>query len=303
MYKFYTIGFAVIAVALVGVVDYSKQAKQAGVKINELAFADYADTVKQRFGAQKAELQAKIQAKRQRSKARSVSAKAYLPEAPKGWIRREWADGDNSKLLPRPAKGSPEEALMRKDPKLQQLLKAAPESVARKRKQQMWVYERGNEIISLQASFSKHPRAIGPYFGMPMGTALDLPPDGNPNAVMWRSKPYASIQGVNYAERFFIMNMAAPDADKRSSFRIFTANMTKQIRLTVRASASDASIRALLGVIDYDGLNAMLDQPVQNASAKGSAPRIFQINSPKERRVDIGVGLTSDATRALLSRY
>ena len=241
-------GFAIVGALAMGGVDYTMQSKRLGQPLGQIGLAAYVDTITNRYEAANAASALKSRQKQ--------AAKVHLPEAPEGWTRRNWEDGDNALLEP-PARDLG--ALQRKDAKARELslmmagmlaeeIKGGP----RLRRSEIWVYERGDEIIALRAKYTK-PDAK-PSFSSMVQRVADTDIRGVAEA-----RGYAVIAGVAYGE---IRPVKGDDA--RAKYRGFSASMGENIMISVRAVASDDAIRSMMAAIDYDGLNGMLDPPLEN---------------------------------------
>ncbi len=79
--------------------------------------------------------------------------------------------------------------------------------------------------------------------------------------------PYAFVQGVGFGEVRMDRALTGP-----VTYRSFAASMGSNVTIGVRAVASDASIKAMMGAIDYDGLNGMLDAPLESVGK--DAPQV-----------------------------
>ena len=253
MLKFQVIGFALILGIVVAVVDYSMQAKKAGLTVAELGVSGYIETLKGRSD--------EVQEAKKLVVRQKELAKTHLPEAPDGWTRREWAQGDNSRILPVPDDMSAEEIELRKNPQLQALLQSDSAVGAQRKLKEIYVYERGDEIISIQVAFKKRKTRASGIQGMAM-TMIK----GNMQG-MFETLGYAVVQGVAYGESAGMFG-----AENKQPYRVFSANMGGRIKFVVRANASDVAIRSMLDKINYDGLNAMLDEPLQYVGS--SAPEL-----------------------------
>ncbi len=251
--KLQVIGFGIVmALAVLGV-DLSMQARKTDQSIGQMGFAGYVDTIKGRYGEV---LEARALKERQKQ-----LAKVHLPEAPEGWTRREWADGDNSKILP-----SKHDDL-NSDAEMQEALGGQMSLSFNNRAREVWVYESGDEMVSLGVVYSK-PKTTGGIQGVALKVIA-----GNISA-MSSTEAFALIQGVAFGS-----NHLFGVQDEEKPYRVFKAGIGTDIKMIVRANASDESIHMLLNAIDYDALNAMLDHPVETVGTtmpKASAEESLQ---------------------------
>ena len=149
--KLQIFGFAIVRAMALGGGDYTMHPKRLGQPLGQIGLAAYVDTITNRYEVANAASALKSRQKQ--------AAKTHLPESPNGWARRNWEDGDNALLEP-PARDLT--SLERKTAKARELslmmagmlaeeIKGGP----RLRRTEIWVYERGDEIIALRAKYTK----------------------------------------------------------------------------------------------------------------------------------------------------
>ena len=252
MMKLHVVGFVLVVGLVVAGADYSRQAKKAGLSIGQLGVGGYIDTFSDRIDATKeaAALRKEASALRERQK---QLAKTHLPEAPEGWIRREWSEGDNSRIMPFLGDNASNSAMG-------DLLAMDVAPNERRLQRGVWVYEHGDEIIVLSANYRKPGSARSGF------SAVTVKLVTANERMLSGIKGYALVQGVAFGEN--ILKIEGSDPDR---FRSFSAKIGEDITLGIRASASDEAILLLLKFIDYDALNAMLDQPVQEIGTNAPA--------------------------------
>lgn len=252
--KLQIFGFAIVAAIATGAVDYTMQSKRLGQPLGQIGLTAYVDTISNRYNTANAASALKSRQKQ--------AAKVHLPEAPEGWTRRNWEDGDNALLEPpvrdltsleRKAAKARELSLMMAG-MLAEEVKGGP----RLRRTEIWVYERGDEIIALRVKYTK-PDAKPSFSSMVQRVA-----DANIRGVA-EARGYAVIAGVVYGE---IRPVQGDDA--LAKYRGFSASMGENVMISVRAVASDETIRLMMAAIDYDGLNGMLDPPLENVGSQAS---------------------------------
>ncbi|WP_299083156.1 hypothetical protein [uncultured Ruegeria sp.] len=158
----------------------------------------------------------------------AAETRAFLPDAPDGWSRRALAEGDNAPLWT--GTSGPE----------------ATQAAARG-----WIYAKDDEIIWIEAFRNDLLKSKGVLSGMAEVSASEI-------AYQQEYEGFAVSGGVGFAEMEF------PSWQEASAFRVFDGwiGFDDEIQIRVRAVASDASVRALLGAINYDGLNEILNTPV-----------------------------------------
>ncbi len=252
--KLQILGFAIVAAIATGGVDYTMQSKRLGQPLGQIGLAAYVGTISNRYETANAASALKSRQKQ--------AAKIHLPEAPDGWVRRNWEDGDNALLEPpaRDLKTLEKQAAHARELSLMMAGMLAEEIKGgpRLRRTEIWVYERGDEIIALRAKYTK-PDAKPSFSSMVQGVA-----DANIRGVV-EARGYAVIAGVAYGEIRPVQGDAA-----LAKYRGFSASMGENVLISVRAVASDDAIRSMMAAIDYDGLNGMLDPPLENVGSQAS---------------------------------
>ncbi|WP_456390879.1 hypothetical protein [Profundibacter sp.] len=244
--KLQIFGFAaIVAMAITGV-DYSMQARATGQSLGQLGATGYVDTITGRFQSA-----ADARALKTRQK---QAVKIHLPEAPEGWIRQEWAKSDTTRFESIRRDMSSWEirtlSAVEVAPMMAGMVATDVQLATKLRRESIWVYERGGEMIALRVVYNKNGKARR-FPGLDTGIE-EANIEGINSAV-----PYAFVQGIGFGEVRVDREITGP-----VTYRGFSASMGDDIMIAVRADASDASILALMGAIDYDGLNGMLDVPL-----------------------------------------
>ena len=293
--KLQVFGFAIIVAVAIAGVDYSMQARKSE---QSLGAARYVDSITDRFHAA-----AEARALKARQK---QEVKIHLPEAPEGWVRREWAEADTTRIevVTQDMSGWDKRGMsaMELSPMMAGMIVADVQLSGKMRRKQIWVYERGDEIIALRVLYTK------------TGAAKRFPGlDGNIEAAnvdaVKTAVPYALVQGVVFGEVRPVLAGAGP-----SGYRGFSTSLGSNVMIGVRAIASDTSVLTLMGQIDFDGLNGMLDQPLDGigknapdlapdqqlamAEQAMNAHRVMLFGEPLDvvAEEDTAVGLVEDAS-------
>lgn len=244
----YLLGFAAVAAIAVAGVDYMVQAEAAGKKPGAYPVGAYVDTFAGRFNGMK---DSRAQAARQ-----SVSAKTHLPQAPEGWVRREY-DPEISPEFEASSDLEGEQKVadaLNGDFLATQMRKTAIREARTLARERVWEYVRGDEVIRLSASYAA-PQENASFQGMAMEMAMT-------NMALMTGMPegYAVVQGVPFLRRVDRADGDAPAPDAIVPLSL-SAQIGADVRLGVEARAAPDSVRMLLERIDYDALNAMLDTP------------------------------------------
>ena len=251
MLNAYSLGFIGVAtVALFGV-DYIVQSKSAGAAPGEYSIGQYVDSITGRFAA--------AQAEKEKAERQAELAKVHLPEAPEGWERREWepeledgfdisieSDADAEKELNEALNNSP----------VARMIQAQGNAETRQAaRDQVWEYVRGDEVIRISAKYSRPQKRKG-------FQALAMEMVATNMGMMSVLEGYAVVQGVPV---FRVVGMEEFDPNAKDVARPLRleAHMGREISLGVYAEAKDESVRELLALIDFDGLNAMLHTPLE----------------------------------------
>ena len=249
--NYFAIGFGAVALIATGAIDYVNQAGKAGAAPGEFSASAYLDT----FGARLGDVQmarAEAAAEADRDARRSEGARVFLPEAPGGWTRRGWLEGDNSALIVPHDDGLPDTA-----PALLKNLSAkSARALEERRASQSWVYQRGDRLIALRAEYS--PRDD-------VRSVTDAAEDMlAAHAVDMRAEGWAVIEGVAFGRSSAPTGEGVFISQAGTSFDAFVAPMGLHdtVRLSVASNADEDDLRALLARIDYDGLNGLLEHPL-----------------------------------------
>ncbi|MEZ5714224.1 MAG: hypothetical protein R3D85_03015 [Paracoccaceae bacterium] len=271
--NFYAVGFvAVLGVVGLGV-DYQQQSVNAGVGLGELSLGDYVATYSARYNGMQAEKAAE-KAEDARRAAWREGPKPFLPEAPAGWTRRAFDAGDNSPIIPfehrKQGLHDPDGfnylagAIIAPGETLETIKPAAgiakimgQRSAADVMKEvagRSWVYQRGDEMIFLEATKS-NPKNLNSLAGNIAATL-----DASFQGLGGRARGYGVIGGVAFVED---LNDKGRPSNHYRTLR-GTMGFGQEVHFRVHANASAASTREVLQAIDFDGLNALLKTPMAN---------------------------------------
>ncbi len=253
--NYFALGFGAVALTALGAVDYANQASVAGQAPGTYPASAYFASYGGRMTAMR-EARAAAAEDKGRDARRSTGARLYLPDAPQGWSRRAWADGDNSVIeLAQPG-------LVANDaPDLLKNFAAKSERAAEKQRDaETWVYQNGNQIVAIRATYTaregeRNLAADVQDTLAPMGRGASGTQTG-----------WGVIGGVAYAAQQADSNDAAtPHLSLAGTpFLSLEAQLGfhDEITLTVQSNAGLAATRAILAEVDYDGLNALLTYPL-----------------------------------------
>ena len=251
------LGFGVIAGAALIYSDYAQQSRDADLAFGELGISSYTDTFRTRYDDFLAGQETKA-ASAKLAERRALGANAYLPEAPEGWTRRRWSEGDNAMISD--PKGPPSDIEKEVRSAIQN---AGLENVLgplstggddAKSDANGFVYERDGHMAFVEAELV-HP---GPQDSM-TGMAIVML-EGALSQMEAIEQGYAVVQGVSFTG-------SLPAFGKKSrKYRMFNGyiGFGEEVRIKIRASKGlpDSALRDLLGRIDYDGMNALLADPL-----------------------------------------
>lgn len=251
----YAIGFVCVAAAFGVGVDYFVQSRASGSQPGEYAFSAYLGGYADRYQQTVASID---KARRQ-----SAAAREHLPEAPEGWVRREWdpTDPDETDIL---AGMTLIEQMAYKDEKKR------ARKIAR---HDAWEYVRGDEVVRLAARYTAPDDADKAM--RDAGAILSGARFGNGGP---RYEGYAVVQGVPF---FRVLG------DDAGGALVLEAFIGDGITLGVAARARPETVRALLERVDFESLNLMLDTPLHGIGP--DAPRL----TPEEEVALAGVHATA----------
>ncbi|WP_170423230.1 hypothetical protein [Ruegeria arenilitoris] len=244
------IGFVLIVGLVIAGLDYYQQDKKTG---ETLSLNAYFDTVSARFDRGQKEREIKNVA-RERQEKWDAGAKSYLPEPPTDWVRHALTETDNaavSKVLstfdPTPLVSSISDPA-----ELALLNTAGKEGVLRKLDETGAVYAKDDELVWLDITL-KPQAARNTLAGLAL-SAQDAFLNG-----MQVQQGFAVIDGVAFMET--VGNLL--DGGDKPEFRAFTGRIgfDQEVVIRLHTNASDATIREVLGLVDYAGLNQLLPHP------------------------------------------
>jgi Holliday junction resolvasome RuvABC DNA-binding subunit len=245
------IGFAFVLLIVGTGADYYQQSLKQEVGLGELTASGYIDTIKDRIEGVKRDRanDRVLSALKERQKS---GARIYLPQAPEGWQRRAWDEGDNSPISNPPHEISKATQELVDTTPLLKAMAAADENARKNRlNAETWVYQRGNELVSVRAWFSPERK------GNSLTTSAMNIVEGNLSG-MSKTDGWGVIQGVAFGKT------GSFDPDNQPRFLRLSATMGfgAEVKLIVRSNAPEEAVREILNKIDYDGLNALLPRPL-----------------------------------------
>jgi hypothetical protein len=259
-------GFFLAFVALSGAglafADYTNQSIKIGARLGDLGVKEYVGTFSARYTGMVDGWEAEALAQEMRSK----DMREHLPASVDGWEMREWNEADRAVLFAgtdAPEMPAEFQAALDENPLLANLQAAGENEMRTQEIAETRFYARGDSLIALQLGYRSPQRDAG---GM-QGLAISIV-EGN-MAAMSGSEGFAVIKGVAYGRE---TGMFGVDEGVDGT-RVFTGRMGAEIRISVRARASDEDIHALLSSIDYDNLNSMMVRPLADVgSAAADVP-------------------------------
>jgi len=233
MFNPYAIGFVCVAATALGGADYVVQAKVNGSFPGQYPLSDYVAGYKGRVDAALAAME---QDRRQAAPARS-----HLPGDIDGWTRRDWVRDDSGDAELMKGMTFLEKRLFK------DRLKDAREAA----RGQVYEYVRGEAAVRLSANFVHAPED-----GPRQGPAEAFVAPGVDLATA-RLDGYDVVKGVPF------LQVSDPESGVGTDGALMLHGLIGEgVAIGVHAEApSSDGVRALLGAIDYDALNAMLDAP------------------------------------------
>ncbi len=286
------IGFTlVLLMAGIGV-DYYQQSMKQNLEIGELTQSGYIDTIKSRIDVIRGVLDEKKDLATLKER-QDAGAHLYLPKPPYGWVRRTWEDGDNSQITNTPVEKSGEgQDSATSTSFLKSLADAEKAAREKQANAQTWVYQRGNDIVSVRAWFLTEAKP-DLFSSAEVNTATRY-------LLMGKIVGWGVVQGVAFGQPKSTTPNSAPGYTRL----VATFGFGDEINLEVRSNAGDETIYEILNAIDYDGMNSLLPYPlpfvgkdapeIESARQKEMAGKMIAIRNDliKRRSKSAGKALT-----------
>jgi hypothetical protein len=254
--------FVVLSGAGLAFADYTNQTIKIGAKLGDLGLREYAGTFSARYSGMVEGWEAEAQAQEMRSK----DMREHLPASVDGWEMREWNEADRAVLfadVKAPEVPADFQAVLDENPLLANLQAAGEREARSEEIAETRFYQRGSSLVALRLSYRSPQQDAG---GM-QGLAINII-EGN-MAAMSGSEGFAVIKGVAYGRDTGMFGLE----ETADGTRVFTGRMGAEVRISVRAQASDEELHALLSSIDYDALNSMMVRPLADVgSAAADVP-------------------------------
>ncbi len=274
--------FVALSVGGVGLADYTNQSLRVGAKLGDLGAREYIDTFTARYQGMQDGWAADARAAELRAK----DPRELLPAGSDGWDMREWNEADRAQLFPSAdAPEVPAELQAALDENL--FLSGLQEAGAREARSAEIAgtrfYQKGSSLIALQLDYQSPRAEAGGITGLSMNII-----EGNMAAMSGR-EGFAVIKGVTYGRA---TGLFGTDTDGP---RVMTGRIGNEIRITVRALASDAEIHTLLSSIDYDSLNAMMERPMDGVGSNAT-------DIPLDQQRDVADAVLAGQTQQLMER-
>ncbi len=270
----FAVGFVGVA-AVVGLgVDYHQQSLKAELPLGQMGIGQYVETYEARFLGARAEARAQ-ERESERQAAWKKGGIQYLPEPPEGWTRRAYSEGVNAAIMYEDTVFYEEMAKHGGAKSMAETLRARKAGqAAAETDKHAHVYERGNEtvFISLNTRTKVNENAFGSMIGLSM-SGLNA---SDPDAVLG----YQVVGGVGIVELpandTMMAQLAAADRGgfERMHFRRLRGHVgfNEEVVVTVHANASTAATLEILEAVDWDGINAMLSDPVASVGNDVTLP-------------------------------
>jgi len=250
MEGFRFLGFIVVGLTVVAGLDYYQQDKKTE---GRMTLSGYAENINQRFNLYQDEKLVQ-QAQRARQDRWDAGPKPFFPESPSGWTRHALTDTDDKTVSNALALfvSLPKIAFDDAPAELTQMMDASNKRQMRALERTSRLYSKGDDLILLNISF-KERSSRNTVAGLAMSGQLAFMES------MKKKEGFAVVDGVAFVEETDdLLN-----DDKQQAYRKITGRVgfDQEVIISLRASAGDDSIRDILNVIDYAGLNALLALP------------------------------------------
>ncbi|MGB7318823.1 MAG: hypothetical protein WBC85_12730 [Planktotalea sp.] len=275
MPNYFAIGFVGI-LACVGVgMEYHRQSVQAGIPISEFGPLQFVTGVKDSLRAGYKERSDKI-AEVRRLTVWQGEMRQHLPEAPEGWTRRGFDEGDNTPVVPVGKKATqsygPKHPLNEFKNEAFANLKNLGHITKKEKTGQSdedfliemmtassFVYEKGEEtvLIELLKKDEQETESIG-------GNALSRSMAFAESLDKYRAEPepFAVVAGIPFFEAFDREGLML------GHYRVLYAKLGlhEEVRVIVHANAGSDSTRDVLKAVDFEALNRLLRIPMTHVA-------------------------------------
>ena len=192
-----------------------------------------------------------------------ITAQSALPKAPEGWQRRFWVAEDEERLT---GEDHTSDAYFQQmgmgDETLMKLARNQAALGVKNKRKTTYVYENASDMVVMSARKSERSRMNARSAAAMNMVAANI-------SAMSSFEGFAVIQGVVWQRSLGMFGGMDVGGDDKPNVRSFTAKLGA-IRLRVRTTADDQTVREFMGMIDYDALNALLDEPLEGVGS--SAP-------------------------------
>ena len=245
MFNAYTAGFVCVAATAALGVDFVTQARQAGAGPTEFALSAYADTVTGRVTGMLGAID--------KTRRQSQDAREHLPESVAGWERGKWV---------RDASGD-DEAMRGLGLLQQRVLKDRIKMAQRAARKEVYEYVRGADQVRLSVRFEPQPEGRARAERVTAFVDPRIDPDSA------SLEGYDIIQGVLF---FRLIDPKTGFGGDPAGPVMLQAYIGDGVAIGVYADRPVDDLASLLNGIDYDALNAMLDEPVAHVGS--NAPHV-----------------------------
>ncbi|WP_111734679.1 hypothetical protein [Roseovarius amoyensis] len=245
MFNVYTAGFVCVAVTAAVGVDFVTQARQAGAGPTDFGLSAYADSVTSRVSGTLGAID--------KTRRQSQDAREHLPETVAGWERGKWV---------RDASGD-EEAMRGLGLLEQRALKDRIKASQKAARNEVYEYVRGSDRVRLSARFEPQPDGRARASRVTAFVDPRIDPEG------------AWLEGFDIIQGVFFFRLIDPKTGLGSDPAgpvMLQAYIGDGVAIGVYADHPVDDLASLLNGIDYDSLNAMLDQPVPHVGS--NAPHV-----------------------------
>ncbi|MEC7256270.1 MAG: hypothetical protein VXW58_00490, partial [Pseudomonadota bacterium] len=248
MSKGYIIVLGAIAGLAFGAADFLQQRTKAG---GDFTPGDYIASILDR----RAQAASDKAAATTLADARKIGPRAHLSPAPKGWQRHDFSAELYARLAgPKAPPTEQEQQIIDK-------IKSSPlggmittsDEATHSNAETAYLYTRGDEVVMISAKL-RAPAPKGRMGAMIGAASAQLSSQA-------QRQGFAVIKGVNFFETSG-MTQVRLDQPGPQEHRRFTGSLGNTVMIEVESRAHDDSVRRLLGDIDYDALNQMLEQPL-----------------------------------------
>ncbi|MCC1491680.1 hypothetical protein [Cognatishimia sp. F0-27] len=259
------VSIVILGIISLGAQDYISQAVRAGLAPGEFGLAGWTKSFVERGRAAARRAEQELR--------RDGDMRDYLPEAPSGWVRVDWAPEYRAALRPEPRHRTPDEDRILEEINQVPVIQAVRAVSGAKHallgadtKTDRWVYTRGDSVIIAELRFLRDKPASG--IG---GLAAQIGSFDSP-----RITRQSRIFEVNGGHAFRLIRGTGKPGVLR-----MRAVIGDEIRLTLTGNATRPDFKRLIASVDMQALAALTSNPA--ASSGGDREQLAEMRRREQQ--------------------